>query len=291
MAGLAMALRSTDALSAPTQAKASAQEPVIVLKSASKDVVEGANHRYPAFRNLSLTIGRGERIGVFSLNAAESRTLIACLSGVEPLDAGRLEQHASVSWPLGSNDAFSGKLSGYINARFAAEVYSSSGRIEDDLVLIRDLAGIDDDLFHKPLSEWPGQAKDSLKLALSLAFEFDVTMVGRVGNWDHRAIHPRAVRLRRLFEERIAGRTLVIAGNGQQALALDYCDQGLALLEGDIVYRGDPEVCLELINEVANRKKQERRARVKARISSLLEAEREEGVDDAADEANGPESA
>jgi ABC-type polysaccharide/polyol phosphate transport system ATPase subunit len=158
--------------------------------------------------------------------------LVACLSGVEPLDSGQLEQYSSVSWPLGSNDAFSSKLSGYVNARFAADIYGSGARIEDDMRLIRELAGVDDELFHKPLGSWPSQAKDALKLAVSLAFEFDVTMVGRVGNWDHRAIHPRAVRLRRLFEERIAGRTLVMSGNGQQNLALDYCDEGLALVAG-----------------------------------------------------------
>ncbi len=286
-----MALRSIDALPpfAPAQAAlatASGNEPVLLLKSASKDVVEGANHRYPAFRNLSLTISRGEKLCVFSLNAAESRTLIACLSGVEPLDSGQLEHRASVSWPLGSNDAFSSKLSGSVNVRFAAEIYSASGRIEDDVRLVRDLAGIDDELFHKPLGNWPSQAKDALKLAVSLAFEFDVIMVGRVANWDHRAIHPRAVRLRRLFEERIAGRTLVMSANGQQNLALDFCDEGLALLGGDVVYRGDPEVCLALIKEVASREKQKRRARVKARISGLLEAEREDEGDDDADGDN-----
>jgi ABC-type polysaccharide/polyol phosphate transport system ATPase subunit len=258
-------------------------EPVLVLKSASKDVVEGANFRYPAFRNLSLTINRGEKICVFSLNGSESRMLVACLSGVEPLDSGQLEQYSSVSWPLGSNDAFSSKLSGYVNARFAADIYGSGARIEDDMRLIRELAGVDDELFHKPLGSWPSQAKDALKLAVSLAFEFDVTMVGRVGNWDHRAIHPRAVRLRRLFEERIAGRTLVMSGNGQQNLALDYCDEGLALVGGDVIYRGDPEVCVTLVKEVASREKQKRRARVKTRISGLLEADREDGLDDEAD--------
>jgi phage gpG-like protein len=98
------------------------------------------------------------------------------------------------------------------------------------------------------------------------------------------------VRLRRLFEERIAGRTLVISGNGQQNLALDYCDDGLALVGGDVVYRGDPEVCVALIKEVASREKQKRRARVKARISGLLEADRDEDLDDEADTASRSES-
>jgi hypothetical protein len=55
-------------------------------------------------------------------------------------------------------------------------------------------------------------------------------------------------------------------------LALDYCDEGIVLVGGSVIYRGDPEVCLELVKEEARMQKQKRRARVNARIASLLEA-------------------
>jgi ABC-type polysaccharide/polyol phosphate transport system ATPase subunit len=275
-----MVQRSAQALSAHLASPSPVTQPVLELKSASKDVVEGVNHRYSAFRNLSLSISPGERLAVFAVNASEAKALIACLSGVEPLDSGILEQRASVSWPMGTNDAFSNKLSGYINARFAAEVYSASARIEEDLTLIRELSGVPDEVFYSPLSDWPSHSKDALKLAVSLAFEFDVITVGRIGNWDHRSVHPRAVRMRRLFEERISGRTLVMCGNGQSQFALDYCDEGLVLVGGSVIYRGDPEVCLELVKEESKMQKQKRRARVNARIASLLESTQQDGVGD-----------
>jgi ABC-type polysaccharide/polyol phosphate transport system ATPase subunit len=267
-----MVLPSAPGLSANPVSPSPSLQPVLELKAASKDVVEGVNHRYPAFRNFSLSVFPGERLAVFAVNGSEAKALIACLSGVEPLDGGTLVQNASVSWPVGTNEAFSNKLSGYINARFAAEIYGSPAQIDDNLVLIRDLSGVTDDLFHRPLSAWPSHSKDALKLAVSLAFEFDVIMVGRISNWDHRGVHPRSVRLRRLFEERISGRTLVMCGNGQSQLALDYCDEGIVLVGGSVIYRGDPEVCLELVKEEARMQKQKRRARVNARIASLLEA-------------------
>jgi ABC-type polysaccharide/polyol phosphate transport system ATPase subunit len=274
-------LRSAHGLSANPMSPSSSLQPVLDLKAASKDVVEGANHRYPAFRNLSLSVFPGERLAVFAVNGSEAKALISCLSGVEPLDGGTLEMAASVSWPLGTNEAFSNKLSGYINARFAAEVYSSPSRIEGDLALIKELSGVPDEIFHSPLSAWPSHSKEALKLAVSLAFEFDVIMVGRISNWDHRGVHPRAVRIRRLFEERILGRTLVMCGNGQSQFALDYCDEGLVLVGGSLIYRGDPEVCLELVKEESKMQKQKRRARVNARIANLLEAEQQDEDQDA----------
>jgi ABC-type polysaccharide/polyol phosphate transport system ATPase subunit len=254
-------------------------EPILALRDASKMVVEGVNHTYPAFRNLTLDVYAGERLGVFGVNGAEAKALVACLSGVEPLDAGSLEQRGSVSWPVGINDAFSGKLSGYVNARFAAEVYSPPGQIEADLQRIRELADISEQLFYQPFGEWPGAKKDALKLAVSLAFDFDVITVARLGGWDHRAVHPRAVRIRECFERRIDGRTLIVCANGQNGFALDYCDEGLAVVGGELLYRGDPEVCLELVKEEAKRLKYERRQRVNRRIGALI-GRTEDDLDD-----------
>lgn len=249
-------------------------EPILDLRDASKVVVEGVNRTFPAFRNLSLKVYPGERLAVFGVNGAEARSLVACLSGVEPLDSGSLDQGGSVSWPMGTNDAFSGKLSGYVNARFAAEVYSQPGEIEADLQLIQELADIPETVYHKPFGDWPAALKDSLRLAVSLAFAFDVVTVARLAGWDHRAIHPRAVRIRECFEQRIDGRTLVVCANGQNGFALDYCERGLALVDGLVVYEGDPEICLELVKEEAKRQKQQRRQRINRRVSRLV------GVDD-----------
>jgi ABC-type polysaccharide/polyol phosphate transport system ATPase subunit len=256
------------------------QEAILELTNASKMVVEGVGRRYPAFLDLSLKIYPGERLGIFGVNAYEARTLVACLSGVEPLDQGQFEQRGSVSWPLGENDAFSGKVSGYANARFAAEVYSNSGRIAEDLRLIQDLAGVDDHVFHSPLGDWPGQLKDDLKLALPLPFDFDVVVVGQIGSdWDHRDRLPASEFIRQYFERWIDGSTLLIAANGQSDLALDYCDVGLAIVNARVVYRGDPEVCLQLVREERARQRLQRREQVDKRKAKLEVVKMEEDSD------------
>lgn len=258
-------------------------EAVLEMRGASKRVVEGLNQSYPAFQDLSLSMYPGERLAIFGVNGYEAKTLVTCLSGVEPLDAGKLDHNGSVSWPLGSNDAFLGKLSGYVNARFASQVYSQPGKINDDIRLIQELAGVDEKVFHEPLADWPGALRDALKLAVSLAFEFDVITVGRISGWNHRARHPHSVRIRDCFEQRIDGRTLIVCANGQVDLALDYCDEGLALVNGEITYRGDPEVCKELVKEESKRQKQSRRERVNKRIDKLVGSDK--SVDLEADES------
>jgi ABC-type polysaccharide/polyol phosphate transport system ATPase subunit len=269
----------TGAAAMPQRLSSQQPAPILQLRDASKDVVEGVNQSYPAFRNLSLQIFHGERLGIFAVNGTEARALVACLAGVEPLDSGVLVQDCSVSWPLGTNEAFSNKLSGYVNAKFAAEVYSLPGEIESNMRLIRELSGLTDHLFHQPLSDWPSAMKDALKLSVSMVFDFDVIAVSRLKGWDHRSIHPQAVRIRECFEQRIDGRTLVMSANGQNTLALDYCDEGLALVNGELVYRGDPEVCLQLVKTESKLQKEARRESLRLRLAQII-SDRDDSPDD-----------
>lgn len=243
---------------------------VLEARQATKVLSHGVGEVRKAFVDLNLEVCRGQRIALFSVNPYEARTLLDCLSGVEQPDQGTILQHGLVSWPVGANQAFHRKLSGYMNARFAAEIYSQPGRIDQDLRLIQELTGADDLTFHEPLASWRTPMRKNLELAVSLAFEFDVTLVGKISGWDHRALHPASVRIRQLFEQRIEGRTLLVAAPGQNRLALDYCDEGLVILDGRVAYRGDPEVCLLMVKEETQRLKYERRQRVNARISRLV---------------------
>ncbi|WP_254980382.1 hypothetical protein [Cyanobium sp. ATX 6A2] len=246
-----------------------AEHLVIEARQVSKHLPAGVAELRKAFADLSLDVHRGHRLALFSANAYEARALLDCLSGIERPDQGSVLHHGSVSWPVGSNQAFHNKLSGYMNARFAAEIYSPPGKVEDDLRLIQEVSGADDRLFHQPLGSWHSSMQKTLRLAVSLAFDFDVLAVGKIGNWDHRELHPESTRIRTLFEERIDGRTLIMAAPGQQKLALDYCDMGLAIVDGRLVYQGDPEICLELIKEEKQRTKDELRDEYNARLARL----------------------
>ncbi|MEO1001870.1 MAG: hypothetical protein AAFX65_02015 [Cyanobacteria bacterium J06638_7] len=243
---------------------------VIEARQASKVLPAGVANLRKAFSDVSLEVHRGHRLALFSVNTYEAKSLLECLAGVEQPDQGSVVHHGSVSWPVGTNQAFHGKLSGYLNARFAAEVYSLPGQVDEDVRLIQDITGADDHTFHEPYGAWKSSMQKSLKLAVSLAFDFDVLTVGKISNWDHKSLHPESVRIRRLFEQRISNRALVIAAPSQHKFALDYCDQGLAIVAGRLVYAGDPEVCLELIKEEKQRLKYEFKQENSRRLEQLM---------------------
>ncbi len=50
----------------------------------------------PLLRDVSLGVGKGERIGVVGRNGAGKSTLLRVLAGTEPADSGRVTRGASV---------------------------------------------------------------------------------------------------------------------------------------------------------------------------------------------------
>jgi ABC-type polysaccharide/polyol phosphate transport system ATPase subunit len=225
------------------------------------------------FSGISLSLQPGDRLAVFSTARADAAALVDCISGVQPLDAGTLVHNASVSWPLGSDDTFNRNLSGYLNALFAAEVYSPLGYVAENLQLIQELTGVEEDTFHLPLSAWSSAQRELLKLAVGLAFDFDVAVVGRVNHaWDHRSLYPLAVRIREVFERRIQDRAMVVLGYEQEALAMDYCNRAILLQNGAIIHEGTPQDCSQLALETILQMKTDRRQRVRNRAARLLAA-------------------
>lgn len=223
--------------------------PLAELRQASKKVSQSPTSTITAFRNISFRVNPGDRIGIFSVSNIESIAFVNCLAGVTPLDGGKLIHNCSVSWPLGTNESLDSKLSGYANALFAADLYSVAGEQAQDLTLIQELTGLDSEQFHRPVSTYKGLEKDRLRLAISLAFPFDLYTVSKISGWSLKDKGIVARRIRRFLNQRLSQGTIVMTAAGQPALVLRYCDQGVVIMDQSIVYRGDPEVCLEMIKD------------------------------------------
>lgn len=240
--------------------------PLAELCRASKKVSQGPTATITAFRNLSYQVNEGDRVAVFSVTNAESIAFVNCLAGVIPLDAGKLVHRCNVSWPLGTNESLDNKLSGYANALFAADLYSVAGQQSQDVALIQELTGLGSEQFHQPISTYKGFDKDRLRLAISLAFPFDLYTVGKIGGWNLKDRGIVARRIRRFLNQRLADTTFVMTAAGQQALALRYCNHGIVIMDQSIVYSGDPEVCLEITRDRRRSLREEQQA-------SLVDAE------------------
>ncbi|MFM9110504.1 MAG: hypothetical protein ACKOPN_07950 [Prochlorococcaceae cyanobacterium] len=198
------------------------------------------------FHNLSLSLAAGERLAIFAATNNETNHLFRCLAGIDTPDSGVIRQHGSLSWPTGMNGTFSGKLPGYENVRFALEIYGRTGRMAHDLALVEELAGIERERLMDPLGTYPGELKNRIAMALPLAVDFDAYLIAKLPGADFEAMNARAQRILELFQQERPQAGLLVAGTFLWPFPQQVCREGIALIDGQIAYRGDLEECRRL---------------------------------------------
>ena len=79
-------------------------------------------------------------------------------------------------------------------------------------------------------------------LAVALAFDFDVYIVPKQFAWKSKATSERLLRLQAALKDRLAGKSILMTNTDFDFIA-EFCDQGLVLDQGAIVYSGSFADC------------------------------------------------
>ena len=227
----------------------------MVFDQVSKRVSLGGSRTLTVLDNLSLTIAAGSKIALFAASVETSRAFLSCMAGHEMINSGELLVGGSASWLIGSRMPLMPVLTGRANAEFLVSVYGLYEDDEREVDFIRKLCDLGTS-FDEPLEKYTSGMKDRLKLALSLAFQFNVYPVMRWDGWNCRADVPFMNQVKRLVDRRLEGRTLVAEASNSQSFALDYCNEGIVLKDGAIIYRGSLDDCAELAKETQAARKE-----------------------------------
>jgi capsular polysaccharide transport system ATP-binding protein len=193
-------------------------------------------------RDLSFRIRAGERWQVLSDNRLLSACLLRCVAGLTPPQAGAVTIRGHVSWPLGQVSGLSRQLSCAENSRFFAGVYGQHGQREQELHLIQQLSDLNSAHWQQPYSKLPAASQHQFKLALSLAFDFDLYVLDptallglhRRGAWTEE--------WQALLQRRLQERAVITLGSDKLGVA-DHCRKGLVLSQGRMLAQGRLERC------------------------------------------------
>jgi len=199
-------------------------------------------------QDLSFRIRAGERWQVFCDDRRVRNVLLQCVAGLLPPASGAVTIRGHVSWPLGQVTGLSNKLSCAENGRFLAGIYGQLGREEEQLDLVQQLCAFGAALWSKPLKNLDGENKKRFRLALSLAFDFDLYVLDpsifrslrRHGGWTDL--------WQATLERRLRDRALITMGPDDLGVA-SLCRKGLVFDRGRLVAKGSLETCQELLAE------------------------------------------
>ncbi len=174
---------------------------------------------------ISLTLQRGERLGILGRNGAGKTTMVRLLGGVEQPSAGHIRRDMSISWPLAFGGAFQGSLTGLDNLRFICRVYGTS--TEDKIPFVKDFSELGR-YFYEPVKSYSAGMTARLAFALSMVIEFDCFLIDEVvAVGDQRFTEKCNTEL---FEKR-SDRAMVFVSH-QRAYIEAHCNRAAVLHEG-----------------------------------------------------------
>jgi len=181
--------------------------------------------RRTLFRDLTLTLPAGARVGVLGPNGAGKSTLLALAAGTLRPTAGRVRAEGTVSWPMGFAGGFAPDMTGRQTARFVARIYGvGTDGFEAHVAAFAELGA----QFDMPLRTYSTGMRARLAFGLSTGIAFDWYLVDEIT-----AVGDAAFRQKSLaaFRDRLAPAGLLMVSHAPGVLR-DFCTAGLVLADG-----------------------------------------------------------
>jgi len=184
--------------------------------------------------NISLTIKKGEKVGVLGRNGSGKSTLIRLLGGIEQPDRGTITRTMSVSWPLAFSGAFQGSLTGIDNLRFICRIYGTS--IEDKIPRVEEFSELGKYL-REPVKTYSSGMKARLAFALSMAIEFDCYLIDEVMAVGDSRFHDKC---RYELHEKRKDRSMILVSHNPKEIR-NHCSVFYVLQNGSLQRFDDPD--------------------------------------------------
>lgn len=194
------------------------------------------------FTNLNLRIRAGQHWVVLSQDHDSCNALLQCVAGFQQPDQGTITIRGHVSWPLGQVAGLSNKLSCAENSRFLVGIYGQRGEREQELAMVQGLMNLSHDHWHSPLVKLSGDIRSRLKLALSLACDFDLYLIDSLALRKFRQSSLWSTKWQDLLDHRLQTRAVLSAGMPPFSRNEETA-KGLVLDKGNILMKGTLADC------------------------------------------------
>lgn len=198
--------------------------------------LEKINKFYPVksgkrqiLKDVSLTIERGNDLGILGRNGAGKSTLFRVISGTELPDSGSITREGRISWPLGFTGGFHGSLSGKENIIFVARIYEQNSKSILDYVT--DFAELGQ-YMDMPVKSYSSGMRARLAFGLSMAIDFDYYLIDEViavGDTNFKN------KCRKILNEKRSKSTVVMVSHSNKILT-EFCKSGAVLSDGTLKY-------------------------------------------------------
>ena len=199
---------------------------MIVIENLSKRYHTKSGYRW-VLNNASMTIRRGQSVGIMGRNGAGKSTFLRMIAGIEMPTSGTVRREMSCSWPLGFSGGFQSSLTGAENTRFVARLYGVP--LEETLEKVKEFSELGE-YFLMPLRTYSSGMAARLAFAVSLAVDFECYLIDEitaVGDARFRA------RCSAALKKRSQKGSMIMVSHDVNTLR-SYCESAVVLNQGKL---------------------------------------------------------
>jgi homopolymeric O-antigen transport system ATP-binding protein len=213
------------------------------LKSFKNKILRSKKEIFWALDGLTLSIKKGEKIGIIGSNGAGKSTLLKILSSITPPSSGEIEINGKIASLLEVGTGFHPELTGRENIYLNGAILGmTKTEIKDKFNDIVEFSGIENFL-DTPVKRYSSGMYVRLAFSVAAHMEPDILLVDEVLAVGDVAFQKKCIGKMNEVSQR-SGRTILFVSHNMGAIQ-NLCEKSLLLKNGKIEFFGDTETAIK----------------------------------------------
>ena len=219
------------------------ERPVDRIKESLSPFHKRYSRDFYAIRDLSLSIKKGETIGIVGKNGAGKSTLLKIITGVLTPTEGEVKVHGRIASLLELGAGFNPEMSGieniYMNGDIMGVSREAMEKRVDDIVAFADIG----EFIRQPVKTYSSGMFARLAFAVNAFVEPDILIVDEALSVGDIGFQSKC--FRKFREMRKQGITILLVTHEMDAV-LNYCSQAVLMEHGSVTMTGDPREVVDV---------------------------------------------
>lgn len=197
-----------------------------------------------AINDVSFTVKRGESVALFGKNGAGKSTILKMITGVTFPTDGKITVNGRVSALLELTAGFDGEFTGRENIYLKCNLMGISDdeikELEDEIIDFAELG----DYIDQPVRTYSSGMKARLGFAINANVEPEILIVDEALSVGDKAFQKKCKK--KVKEIMQSEEVTFLFVTHSASMAKDFCDRGVVLQKGKIIFDGDIDKAIEV---------------------------------------------
>ena len=200
-----------------------------------------------ALKNISLTINKGETIGIIGRNGAGKSTMLKLIAGVSQPTRGELSVNGRVSPLIELGSGFHPELTGRENIFLNGVILGLTEKeVKDSYKEIVTFSELNDTFIHMPVKQYSSGMFMRLAFSVAIHSKPDILLVDEILAVGDTNFQEKCLKKMEAFKKK--GITIIFVSHSMQMIQ-HFCPRVVYLKNGEVQYDGETKKGVELYSK------------------------------------------